>query len=1120
MKRGYLFYAVIIVISLVMVLSMAQAGTGMNGLNGNSAIAKSSAPGISNQTGNSTGGLTYTPPSLNVSPTNISAGNNWTTMKNALISGLNSKNVPSMAKLPPNFSEKPLKSGSMYLPSYRSAPAPMGVANYGILNKSGTLTPYSYSTRSFDGQLSVNSSSQLYMDGDSFNSFSIQLNSVLNNVTLLDHNGYQFWAQNVVDYSTSTHQLTFIDNIWNFSSPTAVMQGNSILSGNGTVVPGVLYYDVGPTLNISQPFTLNLYLSSSNINGENTVFFNYSISYTNSVGKQATINGSYDRVQFNSQNGSSSNSIPVPEFTVSGSNLSQNGFIPMDSEFIIGGAGGGSNAQFTALNATMGLKYENKNGKYENVRSAFDVGSQTGETSTGINEHFSGATAHLNSGPSYVMPMWNVTGGISGYGILNGTVNPSNAFMMVSQGSTINNESAQSAPLGKNGKFSLHLAPGTYSLELLMSYHKPLFFNGISIARGVRDSKGNINLPYSESMGIYTPLYASNNNQLKNLSVSGKGTEANPYIIAGTSYFSAGGANLPDRLNPVFSQINDYLYPVFYGIFIHNTTAYAIIEDFSGPNNNPAFQINYDTISAENLLTAFGATTANSLQFVFYNSANLIIRNNTVSGWFSALTYTNYDAYNIPPVASLMLWNVSNSLLERNSIRSAGSGALIYNNANLKSDIYVWNNTFSNCNLIPYGALYGGAPIGLIIASSNNTIYNNKFTSIIPVVSVEGKYGNLYSDGKVTYENRFNVTRQASTNSITVMGQKLAGSIIGTNYTGGNYYYNYVGNGSAPYNGTGVGFVFNMQYVFNGSINYAYDFAPLALYSYNVNVKAGGLPPVGSGQVITYFDINNDILPVFSGGTSINLPNGSYFMLGFTLGSPQILFEPSLYVGGLLDTSGSFIVDGPMVNLSIEYKILYNITVSEQGLPNGTMWGFTMPSAGESFLTQSGNVSFYVRPGLYEFIPDDVSGYQASNVPIIQISKPGRNIVLDYVQNAQKSNAASNYSITFSESGLSKGMNWSANLNGALKNSTSSTITFNNLTAGNYSYSISHLTGYAKIGNGSISINNSSVQVNINFKNSSAAPASTPPYLYVAFSIMAGALIGGAFVYIRFRTAK
>ena len=38
--------------------------------------------------------------------------------------------------------------------------------------------------------------------------------------------------------------------------------------------PGVLYYDIGPTLNISEPFTLNLYLSSSNYGGENTVFFN------------------------------------------------------------------------------------------------------------------------------------------------------------------------------------------------------------------------------------------------------------------------------------------------------------------------------------------------------------------------------------------------------------------------------------------------------------------------------------------------------------------------------------------------------------------------------------------------------------------------------------------------------------------------------------------------------------------------------------------------------------------------------------------------------------------------------------------------------------------------------
>ena len=359
MKRGVVFSLIIIMLTVIMIISMANFTiTPVSNVHQTSGVKNSGSIVSSENSGNSSG-LKYLTPYLNTSTISSAAGNNWTSMESRLISGLNSLKIPAIAKLPPNFSEKSLRKGTIYLPSYESAPAPMGIASYGIINESGKLSPYSYSTRSFDGQISINSASQLYMDGDSFHSFSIQMNAILNNVTILGQTGYQFWTQNVVDYSTSTHQLTFIDNIWNFSSPTAVMQANDIISGNGSVEPGVLYYDIGPTLNVPQPFTLNLYLSSSNYGGENTVFFNYSISYLNSQGVKVDEKGSYDRVQFNSTSGSSSGSMVIPEYTVTGTNLSQNGFIPMDAEMILGGEGGGSNAQFNNINATMSLKYEN-----------------------------------------------------------------------------------------------------------------------------------------------------------------------------------------------------------------------------------------------------------------------------------------------------------------------------------------------------------------------------------------------------------------------------------------------------------------------------------------------------------------------------------------------------------------------------------------------------------------------------------------------------------------------------------------------------------------------------------------------------------------------------------------
>ena len=56
----------------------------------------------------------------------------------------------------------------------------------------------------------------------------------------------------------------------------------------------------------------------------------------------------------------------------------------------------------------MNLKYKNGS-RYVNVPSAYDVGSETGETSEGIAVSWVHNTAHLTPGPSMVYGMWNIS---------------------------------------------------------------------------------------------------------------------------------------------------------------------------------------------------------------------------------------------------------------------------------------------------------------------------------------------------------------------------------------------------------------------------------------------------------------------------------------------------------------------------------------------------------------------------------------------------------------------------------------------------------------------------------------------------------------------------------------
>ena len=1049
-------------------------------------------------THNISSNLSYINPELNNSSTHVSSGTTWESMRDTVLSKLNSLNIPADAKLPPNFDMKPVSNEIGYGPSYTSAPAPMGIASYGLTNSSGHLQAQAYSTHSFQANITINSANEIYMDGDAVHTFSIQFNAVLNNVTLFGQRGYQYWTQNVVDYSTLTHQLTFLDNIWNFSSPSAVIQGNEFHSGNGTAVPGVYYYDIGPTLSVNFPFTLHLYLNTTNINGYNTVFFNYTIINTTASGITGPHSGSFDRVEFNSTGGNSAIKTQEANFAVSGTQLTNTGFIPMDAELIIGGAGGGSIAEFRNINATMTMKYIPIGGKkYVNIPSAYDIGSETGETSMGISEYYSGNVAYLNTGPSFVQGLWNISNN-PGHVSITGVLKPSNGFIFVNQGNVLNNGTAQWAPVNLNGSFNFQVSPGNYSLEAMMSYHDPQYMQDLNLKSETNDT-GVINLKINNETGLYTPLYASNNAQLRNLSIKGSGTSANPFIIAGPEYYRTNGQDVNQQLSPVFSQVDDYLYPVFSGIMVFNTTDSSTYEGFSGNSGSPAFQVQYNSTLLKGLVESFGEVSVNFLQMIFYNSSNITITNDTLSGWFSSVTYTNFTAYNIPPVADLILWNTSNSLVEKNNILSQGSGILIYNNNVTDSRNYVWNNTFSDYSLISPGSLFGYAPIGITVASSGNTIYNNIFDTTIPIVSLEGIAGNLYTDGNVTYHNKFNISREASDKFSIVNGYNLSGSAIGRGYQGGNYYYNYFGNGSQPYNGSGVGLAFNGQNIFNGSINYAYDSSPLALYGYSVTVNDTGLPL----RVEGYFDINNAIYSTSSTGQVIYLPNGTYSLAGIGLISKQVEFVPVLYEGGLENPTGDFVVHGPMINMTVAYSELYNLTVAETGLPAGTLWGFSIPRLEEGYLSTESNVSFYISPGNYEILPQDAYGYYATNVPVFTVTVPDQIININY---NYSNSLVSSYTVIFRESGLPVGHSWTVDFNGTPYSSTTNTIEITNVTNGNYTYAISGIGGYNHVPNGAISVNYSASYVNIVFQRTSAIPLIG--YIYIGIGTVAGIVAG------------
>ncbi len=778
------------------------------------------------------------------------------TMTQKVLTELREKGVPAKYAYLPNFNAKYAKIGDTITPLYSSAPAPMGIGYYGLMNNSGILTGTVLNTTSFEGSITVNNLNIFYLDADSPYSLSFQLNTVLRNVTLFGNNSYVFWTQNTVSYSTRTHVLSMVDNIWNFSSDQYLFTQNSLYSYQGYPVPPTYYYAVSSNFtNVNFPFTINVYINSTIINNRNAVFFNYTLIQQN----QVPVSGSYDEVIFNSTYGMPSDYKTAPAyFQVNGNEPTPTGFLLYDAELMLGGYGGGSTTTVFDINATMQLNYLSSTG-YTAVPSAYNFGTDTGETSIGVSSSWNGINpaAILTTGPSILAPLWGLAPG-SGNIKVSGTVTPSNAFMFISPGSTFNATTAQWAGIETSGSFSYNLPSGTYSAELLLSNYNPVFFTFS------KSTVLNVSMVKNMAMGIYTPLYAFDNAQVAALSINGNGTLSNPYIIENNQYGS---------LNPLFSQLNDYAFPVFSGLLLVNTNVYVSI------NSPPTFFINFGT-AASLVSSSYNLPDYNYLQIQLYNTSHVSIYHaNYVTGWFSMEVYAVYqDDF---PVANIMLWNSTGDLIADNNFYDWGSSLLVYGG----SDNVIWGNVF-----LPYpvplnsATTNGIGEFGLTIYSSGNTIYNNYFNVTVPAYSPSM---NIYNYQPAVYINNWNITPEPASIVNTVNGYQLSGNIMNQPVQSGNFWSDYSSSMSVPYNASGF-------------IAVGGDYNPIVPVYYTVNLSVSGL----SNTTMMAFLYSNSQSHAFlyfaygSGTLSFHVTNGTYYIIIMTPAGIYVSVPATITVNG------------------------------------------------------------------------------------------------------------------------------------------------------------------------------------------------------------------------------
>jgi|GEM_PF-1870270 len=989
----------------------------------------------------------------------------------------------------------PAATGGHVVPLYDTTPAPMGIATYGLRNVNGVTTPYVLNTKSVEASFTASDPTGVQTQGyggGGQTTWGAQLNVIETNTTLKGQTSFlgntnQFWLQNVINYNPSTGSLSFLLNIWNFSynnqgaTPWAgysYFPSNTILHGSGSV-GGSEYYSrsaSGPT--VAYPFTIQLYINTTVGNyltspKVDEVYFNYSV--WNGVGVNVA-HGSYDNVYFNSVTAVNPNTAQIQ---ANGYHYASNGGgTNLDMELDVGiGQSSAYTTHTVYANSQLGLFTLNATtGKFQTVPSAYDFGSETGEDTIGSYGTWSigsnGAPVEqLRTGPSILTGLWNASMNPTAnaqapastpgaYALNYANVEPENAWVAIAPGGGQTNQQLfQVAPtfgwfnrptsggsLGPN----MWLQPGVYTVEVMLSGYNT-FTETVSLLSG--NVNLNVALTANPASTTYTPLYAFSNAELASISTSGIGTASNPYIL---------WHNQLGSLAAVFGSLSQWPFEIWEGVYVNATTAHANWAPL------PSLSITYPWWTVPALLTTADGPLplTNHLQIYLYHTQNLTIANSgNISGWFASAGTTGY---------SLVANDVKNVLIANNHFNVSNLGLEFITGGTNNT---VWGNTF---NPFPQYLTQSGVEhpsTGLTVSESGDHIYNNAF------------YTNGTAASSSSYTNFWNVTGGTQPTSYvnTVNGFALTGTnILGQNYQGGNYWFNY-GMHADPYgllpyiarasNPTATGSI--------GKVGTG-DFAPLTIYGrigaglYPVTFTESGLAAASSlamrlANVPVYSPITGltTLVPNIVNTTTTTtdtfwVPNGTVNWARYTVPASRYLTVPS----------GSVTVAGASAGVSLTFQFGYAVTFTESGITAPVRWYLNVtgqPSATSTSTTLSITLpNGTSATGFYHYALATGGNTSKTSPATGSFNVTGATVAKSVTFTAVT------FTVTFTESGLPSGTKWYVNVTGQTSVNSITTTNVLTLANGSYTYAAPAANGYVATA-GAFTVSGAAVGISVTF---------------------------------------
>ncbi|HYA10688.1 MAG TPA: hypothetical protein VEH10_03325, partial [Thermoplasmata archaeon] len=682
---------------------------------------------------------------------------------------------------------------------------------------------------------------------------------------------------------------------------------------------------------------------------------------------------------------------------------------------------------------------------YVSVPSAYSYGGETGETVTGANVAWSNGAGGpfstygtMTTGPSILTGLWNATAPEGSYPVTL-DVTPANAFVLVGPHDWPQNFTvAEMAVVPAGSPETIYLAPGNYSWQTVLSDYA----SASATVDVVGPTTVNVSLTSDPALGIYTPLWAFSNSELAALSTSGNGTPSSPYVIE----------NVQSRpIVAPFGLYNDFGFPAYPAVFLANTNATT---EFDDP---PSFSTVTDVATPG---AGRSLPYVNDLQYWFWNASNVAVVNATnISGWFAASTYYP-AAFN---TFSVVFYEGGHDLVAGDTFDSEGQGLLLFSGGSFFGPLNVGggNSTVWGDRFVQVPApnstlelLTESTGLGLEVAEANDLVYDNDVDTpttawLVPM--------NLYSGAAEFFQDSFNITREPASAVRYASGfpfEPLTGSIAGTSYQGGNFWWDY-GIASNPFNGADdpydllpyeergvtplVGYgpaYYSATYIYPGG-----DYLPLTTVAlYPVVIRSAGLPDgLSWGANLSLRNGTPVDYPTANGTSAVAyLPNGSYS------GSAV----PPVGWAGSGPRAVKFSVAGAGTSLTLSFRLAKGfrpLTFAERGLAKGTPWSVTLngldnggsaPPVVNLTETSVGRklVFAVVASAGYAYAAAPVGGYTLASPSHGSVDPAGgRTVVhLEFVPVT--------YTVTFTETGLPNGTLWKVSVDGRTYSSKGASI--------------------------------------------------------------------------------